>query len=58
VVLERGSHLIKSVLRVLDQRVLAGTEADFSLRDRLVLVDLADGVFRGGDAACTYCAVC
>jgi len=40
--LHAGSHLVKSVFRVLAQDGLARTEADFGLVRSLVLVDVAD----------------
>ena len=49
-VLERGGHLVESVFGVLAEGALSGAEADFSLRDGLVLIDLADRIFNRGDA--------
>src|SRR5262249_7850101 len=48
-VLERGCHLIKRFLRILAQRSLAGTEADFRLRDRLILIQLAHRLLDTGN---------
>ena len=49
-VLQRGGHLVERVFGVLAEGALAGTETNFSLRDGLVLVDLADCIFNRGDA--------
>jgi len=57
-VLQRGGDLVKRVLGVLAKGRLANAETDLSLCNRLVLVNLADFLFHGGEVSCACCAVC
>src|SRR5260221_1737254 len=48
-IFQRGRHLVERIFGVLAQYGLAGTETDFSLRDRLVLIKLGHRLLHGGN---------